>query len=42
MLAIDGAVGFMPRTDLIAEVDLRSGGLSLCGAGAECTGGDGT
>ena len=42
MLAIDGAVGFMPRTDLVAEVDLRSGGLSLCGAGAECTGGDGS
>ncbi len=42
MLAIDGAVGFMPRTDLVAEVDLRSGGLSLCGVGAECVGGDGT
>jgi tRNA A-37 threonylcarbamoyl transferase component Bud32 len=42
MLATDGAVGFMPRTDLVAEVDLRSGGLNLCGARAECTGGDGT
>ena len=42
MLAIDGAVGFMPRTDLIAEVDVRSGGLSLCGVDTQCTGGDGS
>jgi hypothetical protein len=42
MLAIDGAVGFMHRSDLVAEVDFRSGGLSLCGAGAECVGGGGT
>ena len=42
MLAVDGAVGFMPRTELIEEVDLRSGGLSLCGAGIECMGGDGS
>jgi hypothetical protein len=42
MLAIDGAVGFLPRADLIEEVALRSGGLALCGAGTECVGGDGS
>ncbi len=41
MLAIDQAVGFIPRTDLIVEVAERSG-LRLCGAGIECPGGDGS
>jgi len=38
---LDAALGFQPRTDLVAEVNDRSG-LSLCGAGApRCAGDDG-
>lgn len=33
-VALDAALGFQPRADLVREVDRRSGGLVLCGAGA--------
>ena len=39
IVALDAALAFQPRADLVAEVDERSG-LSLCGAGAPpCVGG---
>jgi len=41
-VALDQALSFQPRSDLVAEVDRRSGGLSLCGATAPpCLGGSG-
>ncbi len=40
MSVIDVAVGFLPRADLVEEVERRSG-LVLCGAGVDpCPGGD--
>jgi tRNA A-37 threonylcarbamoyl transferase component Bud32/membrane-associated phospholipid phosphatase len=39
---LDAALGFQPREELVIEVKDRSGGLSLCGAGApRCVGADG-
>ena len=42
MSALDAALAFQPRQDLVRAVDQRSGGLVLCGAAAPpCTGGAG-
>ena len=39
-VALDQALSFQPRGELVAAVDRRSGGLSLCGAQAPpCVGG---
>ena len=39
-VALDQALSFQPRGELVAAVDRRSGGLTLCGAQAPpCVGG---
>jgi hypothetical protein len=37
----DDALAFQQRSEVVTEVERRTGGLSLCGAGAApCTGGE--